>query len=218
MTAARALRNYQLSQYRVIVENAIGRLKRWAVVGSKFRHWHLVEDPDAVAPDFSFLERIMRVLCALTNWRVRVEDLRPLRTARWSPKPSDAYMSKLNTRAENELAAGKKDDYARFLILRDAGEDMIAEDDLAEAYLYDPRDDSDFDAKSDGIVWDEDDSDDDSLMDDELDDDDSMYEERAATAAAPAMAASSAQPAAAYELRPREHLRPKRRFLDSYSE
>ena len=117
LTAARALRNYQLSQYRVIVENAIMRLKRWAVVGSKFRHWHLVEDPDAEAPDLSFLERTVRVLCALTNWQVHIKDLRPLRGVGWSPKPSDSYMAKLNTRAENERAAGKQEDYvylARF--------------------------------------------------------------------------------------------------------
>jgi hypothetical protein len=202
----------------MIVENGIMRLKRWAVAGSTFPHWHLVEDPDAKTPDFSFLERTMRVLCALTNWQVHIEDLRPLRGAGWSPQPSESYMAKLNTRAENELAAGRQEDYDRFIILRDVGEDSFVVDDFGDAYLHDAEDDPDFDAQTDGIACAHDDNDDDEPIDNDSDDDDSIVGEFAAAAAASPMAASSASRAAAYELRPRDAARLKRSYSDSWTE
>jgi hypothetical protein len=184
LTAARALRNYQLSQFRVIVENAIMRLKRWRVLGSKFRHWKLTKDPAKSASDTGFCDKIVRMLSALTNWQVHVGDLKPLRQAGWSAKPSDSYMQKLETRAAKE----RKEDQQRFTVLRDLGEDPFTVDDWSEAHDWSPSDDEEFDEVADAVPQvvdsdsDSDDSGDDEFSGDSSDDEQAMDEDAAAPA------------------------------------
>jgi hypothetical protein len=53
-----------LSQHRVVVENSIRRLKTWAILRSKYRHYKVKNDVE----DRAQLGMVVRTVAALCNW------------------------------------------------------------------------------------------------------------------------------------------------------
>jgi hypothetical protein len=72
--------NKKFSQFRVVVENAIGQLKKWKVFSEKFRHYRDNKTP-LISPN-----DIMTVVVALTNRKIKE---RPLRGPNWQPPQKD---------------------------------------------------------------------------------------------------------------------------------
>jgi hypothetical protein len=72
-----------VSQHRVVVENVIGRLKKWRIFGSKFRHYFI--DRDEAGRDR--LELITSSLCRLSNWLAinKCASGKPQRAVDWKP-------------------------------------------------------------------------------------------------------------------------------------
>lgn len=67
--------NQQLSQRRVIIENVFARMKNWAVLGTKYRHWtptgNFRIDPTLVVEGVAKLTELTRIAAPLRalNWR-----------------------------------------------------------------------------------------------------------------------------------------------------
>lgn len=68
--------NRHLSQYRVIVENSIGRMKQWRVFKSIFRHF------SASKPSLIDIDSVAAVVATFANFKIRKK---PLRNKEWAP-------------------------------------------------------------------------------------------------------------------------------------
>jgi hypothetical protein len=86
----------QLSQSRVVVENSIGRIKKWRIL-QRYRHYSFASD----AEDRARLGQIVRVLAALINWRSKATDAsgKRARGVNWTPATNKAYVEALLTEA-----------------------------------------------------------------------------------------------------------------------
>jgi hypothetical protein len=88
----------QLSQHRVVVENAIRRLKTWAILRSKYRHYTMKHD----VQDRAQLGMVVRTVAALCNWLdYGGHGGKPRRTLdSWKPRHKPEYSRKLYHEAQ----------------------------------------------------------------------------------------------------------------------
>jgi hypothetical protein len=63
--------NQTLSQWRVVVENAIGQVKKWGILGGKLRHY------TAGGPNTFPTDKIVDAVCILTQRKLLQKPLRP---------------------------------------------------------------------------------------------------------------------------------------------
>ena len=91
---------------RVVVENAIGAMKKWSIL-HKYRHYTLGNDAD----DRARLGRVVRVIAALVNFRSQDKDAqgKPRRRLVWKPGTNKEFLRKLLTEAERIGGKEKKD-------------------------------------------------------------------------------------------------------------
>lgn len=90
---------------RVVVENAIGAMKKWSIL-HKYRHYTLGNDADRAR-----LGRVVRVIAALVNFRSQDKDAqgKPRRRLGWKPGTNKEFLRKLLTEAERIGGKEKKD-------------------------------------------------------------------------------------------------------------
>jgi hypothetical protein len=78
LTALQKEENQKLSQYRVVVENAIGAMKRWRILSTKYSYYSTAKK------GMVDINIVVKVVAALTNRKIRIK---PLRDCRWRPRP-----------------------------------------------------------------------------------------------------------------------------------
>lgn len=102
LAPAQRLFNLLVSQHRVIVENVIGRLKRWKVLSTLYRRYHYTPDkPDKEKSERQELGLIARVLAKLHNFldsragkqSAPVSDVAP-RSRSVSPMKVDTHLAR----------------------------------------------------------------------------------------------------------------------------
>lgn len=75
LTEVDKLRNKTISQYRVIVENTLSHIKRWKIIGGKYRHFTTKKPIQQIN-----FEKVVFVCGALANMKIR---RKPLRSDNW---------------------------------------------------------------------------------------------------------------------------------------
>jgi hypothetical protein len=161
LTAFQRLHNLQISQYRVVVENVNSRIKRYRVLGGQFRHFRLVDDPEDSPPNFEFLEKIVRVIAALTNLSVERGWDKPFRGAAWTAPQNEVFLRKLDTQALNEFDKTRdRVAYDNYIRLREMG--RLPDGEVKEEEEEEESSSSD-DSGDDVVVMDSDDDDDEDM-------------------------------------------------------